>query len=240
MEAGRWRTAVVLAFLLLAIHPPFFAGTLQAEREESGLSFSHSQHFEQGEIGCPTCHVFASESQDSADNLLPKEVACLSCHEREQGDKCLPCHANREAASPLKARAWSLHFSHSAHLSMRDLMVGFSGSADPETSEFERAETNVLEETSTICLACHAGMTSASSGSLENYPTMKRCLLCHEEKGDAMNHCDTCHPSAMDLLPTDHRADTFFDDHSSEGAKHDSETCEMCHTPGFNPCTQCH
>jgi hypothetical protein len=119
-------------------------------------------------------------------------------------------------------------------------MLAFSDQDSADDPEKGNEKVAVSDETTRVCLACHQGMTNASLGGLENYPPMKECLTCHEEEGDAMSHCATCHLLEADLFPKDHQSDTFFDDHSAEAASHDSEICKMCHTPGFNPCTQCH
>jgi len=131
-------------------------------------------------------------------------------------------------------------FNHKIHLQLTDLMLGFAKQDSGDESEKANGSGALLDETTAVCLACHHGMTSAVKGGLENYPTMQRCLACHEVQGDAMNNCATCHLPGADLFPSNHQSATFFDDHSAEEANHDSETCRMCHTPGFNPCTQCH
>ncbi len=240
MLPGRWQILSIIACLVLALSTSFFAGASQAEAQAKGLNFSHSLHLKQPEVGCRVCHVSVAESLLSSDNNLPREDACLICHERKQGETCLPCHANPEHASPLKPRNWVFRFNHKIHVQLKDLMLGFAdqeSAGEPGQDSEERA---IRDQSTVVCLACHRGMTSAQAGGSENYPTMKRCLECHEVQGDAMNHCATCHLPEADLFPSDHQSNTFFDDHSSESASHDSEACRMCHTPGFNPCTQCH
>lgn len=240
MVPGRWRILSVIVCLVLALLTPFFASAFQVEPQTHGLTFSHSIHLEQPEVGCPVCHVSVAESLLSSDNNLPRESACLICHERKQGETCLPCHSTPEQASFLQPRNWVFQFNHKIHVQLTDLMLGFATSDSADEPGKAGEIGTLLDETSEVCLACHRGMKSAAAGGLENYPTMQRCLACHEEEGDAMNHCATCHLPEADLLPSSHQSDTFFDNHSSEDANHDSDVCRICHTPGFNPCTQCH
>lgn len=240
MVPGSRNLLGIIACLGLMLPTPFFASAFQAEPLANGLTFSHSLHLEQPEIGCPVCHVSVAESLLSSDNNLPKESACLICHERKLGDTCLPCHTNPEHASPLKPRNWRFQFNHRIHVQLTDLMLGFANLDSAGEPGQASEKVALFDETTTVCLACHRGMTSTDTGGLENYPTMKRCLACHEGQGDAMNHCATCHLPEADVFPSDHQSNTFFDDHSAEAANHDSEACRMCHTPGFNPCTQCH
>lgn len=240
MQTARWTLVGPVFCLVLSLSAPLFAQKLPAEPQAQGLDFSHALHLDQPDIGCSVCHISAAESQSSSDNNLPKERICLACHERKQGDTCLPCHTDPEHASRLSPRKWTLHFNHSVHVRLTELMLAFSAQESDGGPRQGNGEVAVLDETTRVCLACHRGMTGAGLGGIENYPTMKRCLACHEEEGDAMSNCATCHLPEADLFPTDHESDTFFDDHSAESARHDSETCRMCHTPGFNPCTQCH
>ena len=55
------------------------------------LKFDHAQHARLGAT-CEGCHLSAQTSTSAADNLIPREAACRSCHkiDRAQPDKAVP------------------------------------------------------------------------------------------------------------------------------------------------------
>lgn len=91
------------------------------------------------------------------------------------------------------------------------------------------------------CEDCHRGLAETDLAGPENNPKMADCLLCHVPEKAALSECKFCHPDNIDLRPAGHRTGTFFDNHPKIVEKQsDASDCTMCHTPGYNPCAQCH
>lgn len=158
------------------------------------------------------------------------------CHQVEQGDQ-------RGKASDFVAEVppRPVLFSHQRHVAIPDLTARIVGALESEKyPEGDRTALRKQVNPEEPCTACHRGLEQTDLGRREHYPLMSDCLVCHTSKGNAMAECRNCHVSGFDLLPVDHKPPTFFDQHSAEGQKHNLDRCHQCHTPGFNPCSQCH
>lgn len=210
-------------------------GTL-VRAQEPGPRFSHSVHLQTVGLACVQCHTSAPESRSTGDVNLPKAEVCASCHLEEEGDM-----RGRGSDFVPEVAPRPVLFSHQRHIGIQDLTARIVGALEsgsyPEGDPAAiRKEINAEE----ACSACHRGLKQAALGTRENYPLMSDCLVCHQPKGNAMAECRTCHVRDFDLLPPDHRTATFFDNHSSGSQKQNAARCRQCHTPRFNPCTQCH
>jgi hypothetical protein len=210
-------------------------GTLLLAQEQ-GQRFSHSVHLETVGLTCVQCHTSALESRSAVDVNLPSPETCALCHSEDDGD----LRGKASDFSP-KVPPRPVLFSHEQHLGIQDLAPRIVGALEsgryPEGDPTAIRRQINLDE---VCTACHRGLEQADLGRLENYPLMSDCLVCHQPKGNAMAECQTCHIPGFDLLPADHKTATFFDEHSSTSQKHNVDRCHQCHTPRFNPCSQCH
>lgn len=196
------------------------------------LRMSHS-HPEHARLRCERCHEGATESDSSADLLIPQERACLPCHaaQIEHGDagpepRCALCHVDGATSEFPTPR---LHFSHAVH-----------------------AREGVG------CTSCHA-MEGVEVATVQQLPTMESCLRCHG--GDGIGHhvegasseCTTCHLETPDgrmrtrfgegrMLPPqwlremDHDRD-FLVRHRWVAAD-EGDLCASCHTE--SECVACH
>jgi hypothetical protein len=204
--------------------------------QESGLRFSHSVHIKTVGLTCVQCHTSISESRSAKDVNLPNAETCGLCHSAEAGDL-------RGKASDISAEVppRPVLFNHERHLGISDLVVRLvkaleSGSYPEGNPAAIRSQIDSDE----VCTGCHRGLQQTDLGRREHYPLMSDCLACHTPAGNAMAECRTCHVPEFDLLPADHKTPTFFDEHSAEERKQNNERCRQCHTPRFNPCSQCH
>ena len=105
--------------------------------------------------------------------------------------------------------------------------------------EVEFSHRAHIENVGMECLDCHSGILVSDRPS-HTFPKMEDCVNCHRPAGNALSECGLCHPPESELRPANHLITDFFDEHSSELTDIDRQKCRMCHTPGFNPCTQCH
>ena len=198
--------------------------------------FSHSAHIKTVGLACVQCHTSVAESRSAQDLNLPQPKTCGLCHSEEDGDQ-----RGKVSDFTPQVPARPVHFSHEQHLRIPDLVARImSALATGRYPEGDPAAIRRQIDSEEVCTGCHRGLEATDLGRRENYPLMSDCLVCHQPKGNAMAECRTCHVPEFNLLPTDHRTATFFDEHSAEDHSYEVARCRQCHTPGFNPCSQCH
>ena len=216
------------------------------------LRFDHASHLKLG-ARCETCHVTAPTSTSAADDLVPAEAACRSCHEidRTQPAKVVPpgapaarcdaCHVDwmpspGPGAEPPRVRvpAPNLKFNHRLHVARG---VG--------------------------CELCHGNVAMEALATRDDLPKMSLCLGCHDGK-QSTSRCGACHLTEPDgrlkttlataataalgpagagkLMPSgvlrgfDAHGPTFARDHAQAGR--DEGYCLSCHKR--SECVDCH
>jgi hypothetical protein len=202
------------------------------------LAFSHARHL-QHKIACDFCHEKAPGSHSAADNLIPNEETCATCHpiDREHPERvsksataCATCHPGWQpgrAVEPVAVPAPNLHFDHAAHVGR-----------------------------GVACTQCHGDLSGVGLATRAQLPQMTTCLGCHNGrrgKLDAPARCATCHLLQPDgtlqqqfptgtLRPTGAlRGDAHtleFRTHHAQVAREDEKYCANCHRPIF--CLDCH
>jgi hypothetical protein len=213
------------------------------------IQFTHDYHTRkpaEGEDGakvdgeglsCDFCHENVGTSTAAAERDIPSHGSCDSCHDEWIGDEakpaapelCAKCHTDPNVTVSTNARAKldipdpNLIFPHKTHV-----------------------------EAGVACTDCHSDVPSKTVATRDDYPTMDRCIACHEAKG-APTTCTTCHlslPSGRlqtqfkqgELAPRRLHAFAIHDaeflrDHSAP-AKRDKAYCASCHLESF--CLDCH
>lgn len=204
------------------------AAVEQPEAEVRRLNFSHRLHLQDLGLQCEDCHSLIPTSTTAEDLNFPSEESCARCHDVTGPDTCGTCHLKPAAASPRANRLINLRFSHQQHLSLEAVLAG----APPDARSDEDGPST--------CSLCHQGLRETELTGLAHYPAMSDCLKCHQPRADAMRECRTCHPDTRNLMPESHVDAGFFDDHSQTVKALGVDGCRMCHTPGYNPCSQCH
>jgi len=218
------------------------------------IRFDHALHARLG-ARCETCHADAASSRAAADNLIPGEAACRSCHaiDRTQPNKivepgraaarCDACHASQKkedgggwmptVASPEPPRVAlarpNLKFNHQIHAAR-----------------------------GIACESCHVNFQQKGAATRGDLPMMSSCLSCHDGK-QATARCGACHLTEADgrlratmatglpgasgeLTPSgslrgiDAHGPTFRRDHAEAGR--DESYCLSCHRRA--ECVDCH
>jgi hypothetical protein len=201
------------------------------------LSFSHAQHLAL-KIGCGYCHEDAARSRRAADQNVPGEAVCATCHEidRARPDKavapgepdarCDACHPGwdgRGEPPRLVLPPPNLKFNHEAHVArgMR-------------------------------CQDCHGDLRDVGLATRAQLPRMPSCLGCHDGER-ASGACTTCHLAERDgrvrtmlpegpLLPSGtlrgDAHDARFRLEHARVAANDERYCASCHVRSF--CLDCH
>lgn len=201
---------------------------LMEEPASSGLIFSHSLHRSQLAMECRDCHAGILQSSAASDLNFPGKESCSRCHDVRDEAGCTQCHALPVAAPDHSNRFRNLSFNHLVHV---------VGEGEPSPSA---VTVGLGAEDSERCLFCHSGVLTDSPTTLVRYPAMGDCMGCHQPARAALRECGTCHLDTGNLKPESHAHEEFFDAHAQTVAVSGSQECRMCHTPGFNPCSQCH
>jgi len=183
---------------------------LRVARSDS-LLFSHARHV-RAKVDCGACHDSVNDATDLTERHLPKEAACLSCHQ-EQKDKgnCAFCHSDVKAIQPLPAPEPHLAFNHSKHMD--------------RTSD---------------CTVCHKVLPEPGRPAAP--PTMAACNSCHNHQENFdQGQCGTCHLDLWThpLKPEtafSHEGD-FLRNHAAS-ARSSGAACSQCHQQTF--CSDCH
>ncbi|HEY4244160.1 MAG TPA: cytochrome c3 family protein [Kofleriaceae bacterium] len=201
------------------------------------ITFSHAKHLARGAT-CAQCHAAAATSHAAADNLIPTERECRTCHAIDRANlapaakpgvppvACAACHPGFDPASPnAVARTYltppPLLFDHAQHAK-------------------------------TACTVCHGDLTKVDYATARQLPTMSLCLTCHTQ-GAELRRCVDCHPAKLgglvqtqfphgNLVPMH---DGLGEAHSPEFAMHHTQearqpgaTCNACHDQ--SECVACH
>ena len=174
--------------------------TIPEQDRSAIIKFSHRFHLMDIGLICTDCHVKASTSNISADNLLPLEENCAKCHviEIKDSKNCEKCHKDPTSPVSFENPERVIDFSHQFHL-----------------NKFEMA-----------CKDCHKGMNRTDYASRKNWPTMPECLTCHQDM-DASAECETCHPKVEVIRPQTHQVN-WIHEHKQHSLTGDMP-CSMCH-----------
>jgi hypothetical protein len=181
--------------------------------------FKHKPH---EKIACLTCH----EREDGHGRVKITVAAdCTGCHHsRDQLRVCSSCHTDQKLATP-QPRTISFRASTSAAPQVRTL-------------SFEHKQ-----HTATQCTVCHSTASQMR--------VVKECTSCHSEHHQERRNCTACHAGARDVAAHDTRSHASC---SGAGCHADEVTaplrtqrnvCLTCHSDlaGHEPardCASCH
>ena len=220
------------------------------------IAFDHAQHARLGAT-CEGCHQLALTSISAADNLIPREAACRTCHkiDRDQPAKAVPqgqgaarcdaCHvdaagtrwmpgpnATAEPPRALLARP-NLKFNHKLHASRGIACALCHANAEMQQAPVTRVDLPLMA----TCLGCHDGKQATA-----------RCSACHVTEPDGRLKTKLVSAATMaaggtgPLVPSgslrgiEAHGPTFRRDHATAGR--DESYCLTCHRR--NECIDCH
>ncbi|MEK7703820.1 MAG: cytochrome c3 family protein [Myxococcota bacterium] len=228
------------------------------------LIFSHKTHVDNS-VECATCHAGVKEASDTAKSLLPKEAACLDCHEKP--DNCAMCHKDVAQAKARPEHHSELGFSHQAHMERvgDDCATCHVGIADmtvvpvavPAMDVCLQCHNHATDYAEARCQHCHPDMRAMplravaefdhGGNWLDRHGMMARvqgaqCTQCH-----AQSMCADCHSKTAPAAPTRifpeqveraliHRGD-WISSHPME-ARAEGQMCLRCHQTSY--CSSCH
>jgi len=208
------------------------------------LAFSHKKHLAK-RIECDFCHEKAPGSRNAADDLIPDEEVCSTCHEIDR--------AHPEKRSPKLAARGLANDCALCH-------PGFTPGAEVARVVMPapnlKFDHKVHVDKKIECTRCHGDLSKIELADRTQLPAMELCLSCHDSRKaplHAASRCTTCHPSRYDgtletrfpsgtLTPSgtlrgDAHTLTFRTDHKAV-ARDDEGYCLSCHRRDF--CQSCH
>jgi hypothetical protein len=184
--------------------------------------FSHRRHLAL-KLVCATCHQTVSRSVKAADNNLPSEAVCASCH------------TDKRVIRAPKVRKLD-HFNHQIHAKFGNIAPILRASIASKQYLDTRMPAHL--DTSNNCAGCHHGIEQSENlAGAGVFPHMADCLVCHN-KIDPPFSCEKCHNNVPALKPANHGAD-FLDKHNRMKAELDKTGCATCHGRQFT-CLGCH
>ncbi len=200
--------ALLLVSLLTIAAINSSGGDKPVKTNKDVIKFSHNVHKDIAD--CAACHAGVGESTSLNTRLLPEKSVCATCHDVNDDKNCSQCHYG-ENYEPLIQKKPEMIFNHKYHLTDQNL----------------------------ICENCHNGLSDVaySFESAEANPSMAICSDCHNGRSVAINDCESCHLSTVNLIPTDHKEVSFLRSHKFNALKENSK-CQMCHDNSF--CESCH
>jgi hypothetical protein len=225
------------------------------------LRFDHARHARLGAT-CEGCHLAAQVSTSAADNLIPTEAACRSCHkiDRAQPAKAVPagqaaarCDACHLGPEPAGTSVGSVGWMPATPLDQPPRVL----LPRPNLKFNHRLHA----ARGIACALCHPGADTAGMVTRADLPMMASCLGCHDGK-QATARCTACHLAEADgrvkvrlataataaaggtgvLMPSgslkglDAHGPTFRRDHKQIGRE--ESYCLTCHRR--NDCIDCH
>lgn len=240
---------VLILFSGLLLGAVVFEGgpsTVIFPRQVVPIRFDHNYHTRESneELGvkgeglsCEFCHENVGEQAEAGATDIPGHETCENCHGDWIGDQenpapvegCLKCHSDFDPtgtstiAQPMVIPPPNVIFGHDDHV---------------------KAEI--------ACTVCHSQVPQKTLATRDDYPTMDRCVKCHQIRGVSTD-CKTCHfagesgrlvtsfPQGQ-LKPVRYHSfaahtGDFLRDHSV-AAQQNTAYCKNCHATSY--CLDCH
>lgn len=196
--------------------------------------FSHKFHLELG-LDCVKCHTGVTASTRAADNNLPPQTVCATCHQAPN-------------EKPVKAEPRALNvglFNHALHLKLGNAAPAINAAiagktyhtSAPWSLPLDQIKANLASAGNNACTACHRGVAGNEETNHSMFPQMADCLVCHA-KIDVPFSCEKCHLPTQNIKPASHTAN-YVDFHSTGKANLDKQSCVICHGRKFQ-CLGCH
>jgi len=182
------------------------------QMEKKEMVFSHEKHTYM-DAKCENCHIRATKSTSSRDDISPPKEACLGCHNDQTAPlkDCNLCHVE---SSPVNA----------THKTDWEAQHGLE-------SKFASSKCLVCHREDT-CIECHQDKKPRDHTNTWRIVThgaeagwnRSRCMVCHQE-----DFCERCHRN------TEPRS------HTAGWASGPTRHCSQCHFPaGAVGCSVCH
>lgn len=219
-------------------------------KQNNKLVFDHAYHVRKADdakkvkgegLSCEFCHEKISEQSRADETDIPGHEVCENCHadwigtdaEPAPAKDCARCHADIKPRGPYTGAVGldipppNVRFAHKQHV-----------------------EADVGCESA----GCHTNVRRKGLATRDDFPTMDRCIACHEDR-EVATTCLTCHPSdpadkkrirtrfaSGELVPVRYHGASihtgdFLRDHALP-AQREPGYCRNCHSD--DECQKCH
>lgn len=194
--------------------------------------------FASSPVFCNTCHntLYTAWSRSPHAN-----TGCLSCHQKKgfvgflnfrlQIYAMTTSFLTRRFDKPIKAEIENENCL-TCHQIVKE---------EPRTIRTIRVSHKEFLEKRLRCTSCHNTVTHSSAILRKNYPSMDKCLDCHNGE-IASEECDVCHTTVTKSKKPEHGKGLLVIIHGREWQKNHGmgnlKTCSVCHKADF--CVRCH
>jgi hypothetical protein len=175
-----------------------------------------------------------------------EKIACLTCHEREDGHGAVKITIAADCTGCHHARS-NLNVCGSCHTQSK-LAAPLARTFTFKTSTAKAAQARTLrfdhtQHAATQCVACHAPTA--------NMRVVQDCGSCHREHHQELRNCSSCHPDAGKVAAHDARSHLgcggagCHQDEVTASLRTQRNVCLTCHSnmaehqPGGD-CASCH
>jgi hypothetical protein len=217
-------------------------------------------HIDGEGLACTFCHQNVSTSTSASTRDIPGHGGCDTCHGEWIGDEkepappkaCEHCHKSPDDVEAAQERAMAAPTGATKAAEgpeVPHLLGAYKVSMPKRNIKFAH-KTHV--KSGIGCIECHANVPKKTVATRDDFPTMDRCIVCHEKR-NVSTECTTCHftlPSGRlatsfesgELRPKRlhsfaiHDAD-FLRGHAVP-AQRDKAYCANCHADSY--CLTCH
>jgi hypothetical protein len=168
-------------------------------------------------------------------------LSCVTCHHKHNNDarikQCTQCHKGIAGMENLHNKCGQCHLYRARDMSCSSChKTPEKGAiqADLFKFKFSHVKHYALKKD---CRFCHAEPLRAQWLKKDNYPAMKTCLSCHDNRKSS-GQCSVCHNDVAQIKPKSH---TYLwvgrNGHGLE-ADYNKAECLQCHSK--NECDRCH
>jgi hypothetical protein len=187
---------------------------------------------------CTDCHTKIDSAASSAERDIPGHDECTNCHDVENTTPTAPGETVKETCD----------FCHLRPSVGTSTVIQPIDIPDPNIKFAHQAHVKAKVE----CTTCHVDVPKKEIATRDDYPTMDRCIDCHQEK-KVSTECKTCHYTETNGKLQTHyssgvlkpkrlhvsaiHSGDFLRQHAVP-AQRDKAYCNQCHTQ--NDCLQCH
>ena len=169
-----------------------------------------------------------------------KGISCIVCHHKKNNDErikqCAYCHKGVGGMETLHNKCGQCHKTRAMDMSCIRCHGAGVKFLDAELSKIKFSHINHYSRKKD-CNFCHTEPQKQTWLKGGNYPPMKTCLTCHNNK-KASGNCSVCHNDVNTLKPKSHNYKWTQRYGHGRIANYDKAECMLCHSQ--RECDRCH
>lgn len=172
------------------------------------------------------------------------KIQCIVCHHRKNNDdrikRCATCHKGLAGMERLHNKCGQCHMSRNMSTSCDKCHSTAEGKPQAELLRFKFSHQNHYsrkQDRKQDCRFCHSEPLKAAWLKADNYPAMKTCLSCHDNRKSS-GECSVCHNDVGLIKPKSHTPMWVGRYGHGLDANYNKAECMQCHRK--TECDRCH